>query len=75
MRRMSFVALSTALLMSTAAAAETKAPAEPAQKESQKAAPAEKKVCKRLATTGSRMEEKVCLTKAEWKQVEKEVQD
>lgn len=75
MRMMSFVTLSTALLMSTAATAETKAPAEPAQRESQKASPAEKKICKRLATTGSRMEERVCLTKAEWKLVEKEVEE
>lgn len=74
MRVMSFVALSTALLMSTAAVAESKSEAEPAQREAQKAAPVEKKVCKRIATTGSRMEERVCLTKQEWKQVEKESQ-
>ena len=75
MRVMSFVSISTALLMSTAAVAETKSQAEPAQKESQKAASAPKKICKRLATTGSRMEEKVCLTKEEWKLVEKEVEE
>ena len=75
MRAMSFVTLSTALLMSTAAIAEAKTPAEPAQREAQKAAPAPKKICKRLATTGSRMEEKVCLTKEEWKLVEKEFEE
>ena len=72
MRVMSFVTLSTALLMSTTALAETKSEAEPAQRAAEKAAPAPKKVCKRIATTGSRMEERVCLTKEEWKQVEKE---
>lgn len=29
-----------------------------------------KKVCRRLAGTGSRMAPRVCLTKEEWKQVE-----
>jgi predicted transglutaminase-like cysteine proteinase len=31
---------------------------------------ASKKVCRRLAGTGSRMTPRVCLTKEEWKQVE-----
>jgi hypothetical protein len=31
---------------------------------------ASKKVCRRPASTGSRMATKVCLTKEEWKQVE-----
>ena len=84
MHAMSFVALSTALLMSTAAAAETKTaavamqtrgPTEATQKTESKAAPAPRKICKRLATTGSRMEERVCLTKDEWKLVEKEVEE
>ena len=75
MRVRSFVALSTAALLSTAAVAETKTTAEPAQREAQKASPAQKKICKRLATTGSRMEERVCLTKEEWKAVEKEVEE
>lgn len=30
----------------------------------------EKKICKRLATSGTRMAERVCLTKEEWKKVE-----
>jgi hypothetical protein len=75
MRVMSFVSLSAALMMSTAALAETKTQAEPGQREATKAAPAPKKICKRLATTGSRMEERVCLTKEEWKLVEKEVEE
>jgi hypothetical protein len=33
---------------------------------------AEKKVCKRLATSGTRMAERVCLTKQEWQKVEEE---
>ena len=85
MRAVSFVTLSTALLMSTAAVAEiktaaadvpkTRAPTQTVQAADAKAAPAQKQICKRLATTGSRMEERVCLTKDEWKLVEKEVED
>jgi len=85
MRATSFVSLSTALLMSTAAVAEiktaaadapkTRAPAQTAQAVDAKVAPAQKQICKRLATTGSRMEERVCLTKDEWKLVEKEVEE
>lgn len=30
----------------------------------------DKKVCKRLDSTGTRMEKRVCLTKEQWKQVE-----
>ena len=74
MRMLSVATLSMALLMSTAAVAETQAPSEPT-KATEKAAPAEKKVCKRLAITGSRMEERVCLTREEWKAVEKQMED
>lgn len=34
---------------------------------------AEKKICKRLDRTGSRMTEKVCLTKEDWEKVRQEV--
>jgi hypothetical protein len=33
---------------------------------------AEKKVCKRLETSGTRMAKRVCLTESEWKKVEEE---
>lgn len=41
-------------------------------KSANSAAPAagEKKVCRKLVTSGTRMAEKVCLTKEEWKKVE-----
>ena len=38
-----------------------------------KAAAEEKKVCKLLETTGTRRQERVCLTKDDWKKVEEEV--
>ena len=30
----------------------------------------ERKICKKIETTGSRVAEKICLTKAEWKKVD-----
>lgn len=36
------------------------------------AAKEEKKICKWLPKSGSRMTEKVCHTKSEWKQIEKD---
>jgi hypothetical protein len=38
------------------------------------AAAAEKKVCKQLPSSSSRLPNRVCLTANEWKQVEKEAQ-
>jgi hypothetical protein len=35
-----------------------------------KASSEEKKICKRIETSGTRMWERVCLTKEEWKKVE-----
>jgi len=43
-----------------------------------KAAPAttpEKKICKQLDATYSRMSKRACLTESEWKKVEKDLQD
>ena len=34
------------------------------------AADAEKKTCKRLVVSGSRLSQRVCLTKSQWKKVE-----
>jgi hypothetical protein len=39
------------------------------------AAPEEKKICKQLASSYSRMTKRTCLTEKEWKQVEQEAQD
>ena len=36
-------------------------------------APEEKKICKQLPTSGSRLPNRACLTAKEWKQVEAEV--
>ena len=33
---------------------------------------AEKKICKRVMVSGSRLSERVCLTKSQWKKVEAE---
>ena len=53
---------------SQAATAATASAAQPS-----KAAAEEKKVCKRLETSGTRMAERVCLTKDEWKRVEQQM--
>jgi hypothetical protein len=66
MRSISFVVLSAALICSVPAAAKTQS--EPDQQSLSTAT--DKKVCKRLKVTGSRMHERVCLTKDEWKKVE-----
>jgi len=72
--RFSFiVSLAGAALMSTAAAAETKTPTEPAQRVEDKGASNDKKICKRLETSATRMVERICLTKEQWKKVEEEV--
>jgi hypothetical protein len=80
MRLTSVVTLSAALLLSSAAVAKENKLASNEQPSATTAyqAPAEapaateKKVCKRLATSGTRMEERVCLTKKEWQKVEEE---
>ena len=85
MRLTSIVTLSAALLLSSAAVAQDKKLAANEQAEvstnyqttaDQAAgvsqAPAEKKICKRLETSGTRMFQKVCLTKSEWEKVEED---
>ena len=59
------------VLLGTAAAA----PAAKTGQAEDKAASAaantgEKKICKRLASSGTRLEPRACLTKAEWKKLE-----
>ena len=56
----------------------TTATAAPAPQTAPKAAAAtapEKKICKLLESTGSRMSKRACLTESEWKQVEKDLQN
>ena len=81
MRLTSVVTLSAALLLSSTAMAQDKklASNEVASRVSNQAADettapasAEKKICKRLATSGTRMAERVCLTKQQWEKVEQE---
>jgi hypothetical protein len=66
--------LAAAALLATATAAP--AAVRTAQGEETKAeaangkASGEKKICKRLETSGTRMTERACLTKAEWKKIE-----
>lgn len=66
MRSISFALLSAALICSVPAAAKTQD-----ESEQQKIGDtSDKKICKKLKVTGSRMGERVCLTREEWKQVE-----
>ena len=77
MRLTSIASLSAALLLAAPVTAQTSSQAGTAATSAAQAKPteAEKKICKRLATSGSRMEPRVCLTKEEWKQVEKELKN
>ena len=82
MRLTTVVTLSAALLLSSTAMAQEKKLASNEQvasrvsnqaaDETTAPAPAEKKICKRLATSGTRMAERVCLTKQQWEKVEQE---
>ncbi|HWH17394.1 MAG TPA: hypothetical protein VNT77_03525 [Allosphingosinicella sp.] len=74
MRIQLFAIAATVLVAAPAAASEPANPAPPAAAAaSSDAAPkAEKKICRWLNKSGTRMDEKVCLTKAEWKKIERE---
>jgi len=66
MRLVSFAAISAALICAVPAAAKT-------QNDSDQPTvgnPADKKICRTLTITGSRMGERVCLTREEWKKVD-----
>ena len=65
------LALSTPTFAQNSSQTATAATASAAQPS--KAAPEEKKICKRLETSGTRMAERVCLTKDEWKKVEQQM--
>lgn len=73
MRLTSIVSVSAALLIAAPVAAQGTSQAGTASASAAqvaKPADAEKKVCKRLETSGTRMAERVCLTKQEWQKVE-----
>jgi hypothetical protein len=73
MQMRSTVYLVAATLLAGAAPAHAvQANGQSAGKAQNASANGEKKICKRLATSGSRMAERVCLTKAEWKKVNEE---
>jgi hypothetical protein len=85
MRLTSLVTLSAAaLLLSSTAMAQDKKLAANEQPQASTAyqastdqpaasrAPAEKKICKRLATSGTRMAKTSCLTKEQWEKVQEE---
>jgi hypothetical protein len=77
MRFIPLAILSSALLIAVPAAARTGVPTQTASAQvtqvAEAKAPAdEKKICKRLAVSGTRMADRVCLTKEEWKKVEEE---
>lgn len=69
MKFISFAALAVALVAGSPALAA----AEKSESVDQaKAEKVEKTVCKRLATSGTRMAKRVCLTAGQWKKVEAE---
>ena len=79
MRITSLAALSAVVLISVPATAQTTQSGAAATTAAQTTKLAEndkadddKKVCKRLATSGTRMAKRVCLTEYQWKKVEEE---
>lgn len=80
MRLTSIVTVSAALLLSSTAMAQDKklaaneqpSASAPYQATAEAPVAAEKKICKRLVTSGTRMFERVCLTKQQWEKVEEE---
>jgi hypothetical protein len=75
MRITSLAALSAVLLVSVPAVAQTTqtSTATTTAAQTVKMAENDKKVCKRLATSGTRMAKRVCLTEEQWKKVDDEV--
>ena len=65
MRLISLAIVTAALSIAAPAAAKTNT-----QDQAAAASGQQKKICKRLEVTGSRMGERVCLTKEQWKQAE-----
>lgn len=75
MRIIPLATLSAALLFAAPATAQNTTQAGAAAStaaQATKATADEKKICKRLAVSGTRMADRVCLTKDEWKKVEED---
>lgn len=73
MRTSMFLTIAAALTVSAPLAAKTEtSTSQLAENKAGKAAEGEKKICKRLATSGTRMADRVCLTKEQWKKVDDE---
>ena len=69
MRASMFLTVAAALTLSAPLAAKSNQLGESKPAASK---PSDKKVCKKIAATGSRMGDRVCLTKEEWKKVEEQ---
>lgn len=71
---MSFSKLIIAVALATSAAApaaaKTNAGANAQNEAAESGAAEEKKICKKLPVTGTRMEKRTCLTKEQWKKAE-----
>jgi hypothetical protein len=68
MRIFALATLSAALVVAVPAGAKTQSDSDqPTAGQS-----ADKKVCKKLKVTGSRMSDRVCMTASEWKKVEEQ---
>jgi hypothetical protein len=72
MRWITFTGLAAALVLSAAPAAAAKTSAKDQTLVQESAAAAgDRKICRRLQNTGTRLRnDRVCLTKAEWKKIE-----
>ena len=71
MRIAMFLTVAAALTLSAPVAAKSNQLAETKQSTATKSS--DKKICKKVAATGSRMGERVCLTKEEWKKVQEQM--
>ena len=69
MRATTFLTLAAALSLSAPLAAKSD---QLAESKPTAAKPAEKKICRTIAATGSRMGERICLTKEQWKKVDEQ---
>jgi len=76
MRISTFLAIAAAVSLSAPVAAQTAQVAKSTQTAGSKqetSKDSDKKECRKVAATGSRMGERVCLTKDQWKKVEEQV--
>lgn len=71
MRATMFLTVAAALTLSAPLAAKSNQLADSKQPTASKSS--EKKVCRVVAATGSRMGERICLTKEEWKKVDEQL--